>query len=91
MWHKKSSQGTGLLLVPAALVILLGLINYRRAGGWLLISATALAAYFIHYGQLPGNPSPLQEVIRIKRILLYIRCFTGLAAGFSLFLPSLLV
>jgi len=84
------SQGNGLLLAPLGLAMLLVLRNYRRAGGWLLISAAALAVYFIHYGQLPGNPNPLEAIVSIKRTLLYILYFTGSAAGFSLFIPSLL-
>jgi len=82
--------GNGLFIVPLGLIALLLQRNYWRAGTWSFVSVLVIIVYFTGYIQLPGQPSLTEGLINIKRTVLFALCFTGSAAGFSLYIPSLL-
>lgn len=82
--------GNGLLIVPLGLAALLLQRNYWRASIWSIVSVLAIIFYFIGYVQLPEQPSVIEALTNIGRTIHYALCFTGSAAGFSFYYPSLL-
>ena len=85
------SNGNGLLVFVVGFGLLLVEKRYKSAGLWLLISGMVWSSYFIGYSHLPGNPPIGEALLNVKAWIPYFFTFTGLAPGFSLLYPSLLL
>ncbi len=85
------SNSNGLLVFLVGFGLLFVEKRYKSAGLWLLISGVVWSSYLIGYNSLPGNPSIGEALLNVKAWIPYFFSFAGLAPGFALFYPSLLL
>ncbi len=79
-----SSDGAGLLLVPIGLLILALGRHYRRAAGWLVISAACIFAYAYRYNVMQSGAHAHRSIFSVAMGFRpdYVIAFMGCAASY---------